>query len=414
MQDNQLIFIISQPRSGSTLTQRIIGSHPRVYTRSEPWVLLHSLYSLKQKGFQAEFDTDIWRPAFNDFIDHLPHGARRGYVKSLRRMHLNLYANYLTSTGKQIFLDKTPRYYFIIDELYEVFPNAKFILLLRNPLAVLYSILKTWIGDDFPLLARHRHDLITAIEKEVEFALADQQNKCVVRYEDLLADPTVTVQKICDYAELENSDDMIRSYFSDNISDWKYGDPVHARSKKGIDPSSEKKWLEGLVEPQVWRFFYDYLQLIGQENFEKLGYSYNETISLLLANMPLNDKDEIIRTTQGLQNYLRVNSEDLKRYDFPQKYSLLFNQIQEIKNSGINCVVYGNGSVGKTIRALMPERIVGFVDRANPIHAPKNLKKMNFDKIIISVLGREKEIINYLINELKIPRNKILTLDVGV
>lgn len=37
-------------------------------------------------------------------------------------------------------------------------------------------------------------------------------------------------------------------------------------------------------------------------------------------------------------------------------------------------------------------------------------KQSEYDVIIITVLGREKEIINYLINELKITK-KILTID---
>ena len=36
---------------------------------------------------------------------------------------------------------------------------------------------------------------------------------------------------------------------------------------------------------------------------------------------------------------------------------------------------------------------------------------MKYDKIIISVLGREEEIIKYLVEDLQIPRDKIITLE---
>ena len=405
MKDKQLLFIISQPRSGSTLTQRIIGSHPRVYTRSEPWIMLHSLYSLKQRNFQADFDAELWRPAFNDFIDHLPQGSRQGYIESLRQMHFELYENYLSAAGKEIFLDKTPRYYLIVDELYQVFPEAKFVLLLRHPLAVLSSILETWIGDDYPRLARHRHDLLTAIEKEVEFVEAVRENKCVVRYEDLLENPVGIVRQICRYAGLEYSDDLVRNYFSSDVSAWKYGDPVHAKSKSSIDTASKEKWLDGLASPQTWRFFHDYLQLIGKTNLEKLGYEYDETMSLLTDNMPLNSLAEIHRNTQSLQNCLGVgDAGGNARYDYSKKYNAFYRQIDDLKNTGCDFVIYGNGTVGKTIQALMPERIVGFVDRAD-LQNP-------FDKVIISVLGREREIRDSLINKLMIPEEKILLLDI--
>jgi|GEM_PF-1365137 len=414
MQDKQLLFIISQPRSGSTLMQRILGSHPRVYTRSEPWIMLHSLYSLKQQNFQADFDIDLWRPAFNDFIDHLPQGSRQGYVESLRRMHLALYENYLSAAGKEIFLDKTPRYYFIIDELYEVFPEAKLVLLLRHPLAVLSSILETWVKDDYPKLVRHRHDLLTAIEKEVEFVEADRENKCIVRYEDLLENPADIVRQICGYVGLEYTDDLVQNYFSSDVSNWKYGDPVHARTKSGIDATSKEKWLDGLSSPQTWRFFHDYLQLIGKTDLEKLGYSFDGTMSLLLENMPLSDLAESNAATQSLQSYLgAADVEANARYEFSKKYNSLYRQIHDLKNTRNDCVIYGNGTVGKTIQSLIPERIIGFVDRADPQHPPAKLQEMKFDKVIISVLGREREIRNFLINELMIPAEKIFLLDLA-
>jgi hypothetical protein len=40
MKQNDLVFIISQPRAGSTLLQRILDSHSKVCSPPEPWVML--------------------------------------------------------------------------------------------------------------------------------------------------------------------------------------------------------------------------------------------------------------------------------------------------------------------------------------------------------------------------------------
>jgi len=53
-QGENMIFLISQPRAGSTLSQRMLGSHPDIYTVSEPWLMLHPLYPLRSEGHQAE------------------------------------------------------------------------------------------------------------------------------------------------------------------------------------------------------------------------------------------------------------------------------------------------------------------------------------------------------------------------
>ena len=56
--------------------------------------------------------------------------------RKLRRilMYSHLYNCALKDTGKKFFfLDKTPRYHYIISEIYRTFPKAKLIILLRNP-----------------------------------------------------------------------------------------------------------------------------------------------------------------------------------------------------------------------------------------------------------------------------------------
>ena len=84
---------------------------------------------------------------------------------------------------------------------------------------------------------------------------------------------------------------------------------------------------------------------------------------------------------------------------------------KKIQNLDNNLIIYGNGTVSKTIQTLIPDKIVGYVDIADENNHPKNLKDMKYDKIIISVLGREEVIIKYLVEDLQIPRDKIITLE---
>jgi transposase-like protein len=74
IKEEQLIFLISQPRSGSTLTQKLLGAHSQIYTRSEPWLMLHPAYSLKREGLYSEYDIELEKTAFNGFIEDLPNG----------------------------------------------------------------------------------------------------------------------------------------------------------------------------------------------------------------------------------------------------------------------------------------------------------------------------------------------------
>ncbi|WP_066355835.1 glycosyltransferase [Aliarcobacter skirrowii] len=97
--------------------------------------------------------------------------------------------------------------------------------------------------------------------------------------------------------------------------------------------------------------------------------------------------------------------------DIPKDFVSIISNIIKFQNSDNKYVVYGNGTIGKTIQALIPDKIVGYVDIADENNHPKNLKDMKYDKIIISVLGREEEIIKYLVEDLQINIDKIITLE---
>ena len=105
--------------------------------------------------------------------------------------------------------------------------------------------------------------------------------------------------------------------------------------------------------------------------------------------------------------------------DFSKDFNKFFDQINSLNEK---YVIYGYGTIGKTIRALMHENIVAFVDRTSSliseeiineeVYSPKNLPNIKYDKIIISVLGREVEIIRYLVEDLHVSKDKIVTLHI--
>lgn len=111
-------------------------------------------------------------------------------------------------------------------------------------------------------------------------------------------------------------------------------------------------------------------------------------------------------------NYIKDALLKNNKQIFENNIRLFYNQLNDLSNMNYKYVIYGNGTIGKTIQALIPDKIVGYVDIADKNNHPRNLINMKYDKIIISVLGREEEIIKYLVEDLKIARDKIITLEV--
>lgn len=277
-QDGQnLIFVVSQPRAGSTLLQRMLGSHPRIHTVSEPWLMLHPFYGLRRSGYEAEYGALSAQESLRGFLDQIG-SQKQGdevYYEGVRRMYSHLYDRALEGTGKQYFLDKTPRYYLILPELARVFPKAQFIILLRNPMAVLASVVNTWKKENWFSLFQNGDDLVRAPGLLLEGIKTLGSRGVVVRYEQLISRPDEELNSICSKLGITYHPTM-KEYGNHRLPRWELGDQKgvyrHAQPVAG----NAEKWQQSLSDPQLWRLAGDYLEQLGRDVVGRLGYSYDQ------------------------------------------------------------------------------------------------------------------------------------------
>jgi LPS sulfotransferase NodH/glycosyltransferase involved in cell wall biosynthesis len=271
-----LIFLISQPRAGSTLVQRILGGHPDVHTTAEPWIMLHPLYALKEKGAFAEFDSNLAKQGLEDFTSQVPEGIDL-YIAALRQFGCTLYNRVLEISGKKIFLDKTPRYYFIIPELKKVFPQAKFIILLRNPMAVLSSTLKTWFHNDPESLkaSPNYKDVMQGPQYLIEGIRFLKEDAIVVRYEELVEDTEMTIKAICHKLGIAFQHEML-AYGGRPKPKGRFGDVIGIVKHDNAVPYYIDKWITNLKSAELYEFSLNYIKALGPDIFDVMGYPYHE------------------------------------------------------------------------------------------------------------------------------------------
>ena len=271
------LFIFSLPRSGSTLAQRILGLHPHVSTTAEPWILLPLIYSIKQQGSFSEYWHGQSVKAIEDFFNTMP-GGKKNFLHKIAQCAMRFYEE-ASDNDAIYFLDKTPRYHLIVKEILEIFPEGKFIFLWRNPLAVASSINETW-GNGRWKLHSYKIDLFKGLNNLVRSFQQHKEKVHGVRYEDLITKPDEAWQGIMDYLGL-NFDRGIVSNFSNVQLEGRMGDQTGKSVYSNLSEVPLQKWKKTMANPLRKSWCRNYLEWLGEERLQVMGYSKVELLTQL-------------------------------------------------------------------------------------------------------------------------------------
>lgn len=285
LDESNLLFLISLPRSGSTMLQMVLGNHPEIHTVSEPWIMLPILSGLEDSQVAASYDTAAAAKAIRDFCAGLP-GGRDEYYRAARVFGCTLYSKALEETGKSIFLDKTPRYHMVVSELANTFPKARFIFLIRHPLAIFSSVLSTWIwpGHSLQLLERHLPDLLDGWTNLREGLAKLEGRAHRVDYERFVSDPEENLHRITEWLGVPESKAALELKQPSNR--WRYGDPTNVYSEGGPTEKFVDKWQIFLHDPLRWCLAERYLLLLDAASLEDIGYLREDIFSELRRIRP--------------------------------------------------------------------------------------------------------------------------------
>ncbi len=262
--------------------QRVVAAHDGVATVSEPWLLLPYLYTLRRDGVNAEYTHPLLVAAIEDFCKELPAGSE-DYRRELREFVLRLYEK-AAGPGARYFLDKSPPYYFVADEIMSLFPEGKFIFLWRNPLSIIASIIETWrLGRWSPTL--FREDLFIGLPRLVSAYTANHAGAHAVRFEDLIAGDTRVWRRLMAYLEIE-FDPGALDRFNEVELGGRMGDHVGTGRYSSLSAEPAQKWAETIANPLRNMWCRRYLRFLGDERLAVMGYDGEALIDQLDA-LPL-------------------------------------------------------------------------------------------------------------------------------
>ncbi|MCH2207058.1 MAG: sulfotransferase [Lentisphaerales bacterium] len=253
------------------MLQLLLSQHSKISTSAEPWVALPFLAPITPGLHRSSYNSLWASEAIKEYLlDNKT--TEKEIQKVISSALLSVYNLAQKDKPENLFLDKTPRYYMILEKLQELFPEAKFIILKRNPAHVLKSILRTWVKDEYSKLLNYRYDLFMAPQKITQSLSNKNKNLYQTSYEEVVNDPQKTIQGICHFLQIPFEANCI-SYENEQFQKWKFGD------KSGITRhNSPKKNKSSEINDTHNDLINSYISNLGKEVMNKLGYDYENTL----------------------------------------------------------------------------------------------------------------------------------------
>lgn len=273
----QPVFIFSVSRSGSTLVQRIVAAHEGVATAPEPWILLPHAFSLRRSGVDAEYFQHLLATAVEDFSARLPQGEA-DYLEGIREFALNLY-ELAGEEGATHFVDKSPPYCLVAEEIMRIFPEGKFVFLWRNPLSVIASMIETW-GPWRPTFMTA--DLFVGMPRLLAARQAHRSRSHAVRFEDAVSGDRETWTALMRYLEIE-FDEAALTGFAEVELEGRMGDPTGRRTYRSLSSDPQEKWRATLANPVRREWCRRYLRFLGEQRLATMGYDLAQLTAELNA-----------------------------------------------------------------------------------------------------------------------------------
>lgn len=275
--DENLIILFSLPRSGSTLLQRILAADKRIASTAESWLLLPLFYSLREGNTFSEYGHTSASKAIRDFSRHFPNGEK-DYRRVIARAALDLFRK-ASPAGVHYYLEKTPRNALIAEEIMDIFPNARYLFLWRNPLAIAASMIRTF-GRGRWIIYRFEIDLYEGLDQLVRAMSLPVKHKLCLRYEDLLHSPRETLLRLSSLLDLDLDQNILRNFSGVRLH-GRMGDPTGVQEYNELSTATLDKWTQILATPLRRRWARQYLNWIGSKRLEAMGYDFSGLIQTL-------------------------------------------------------------------------------------------------------------------------------------
>ena len=225
------IFLIGFSRSGTTLLQTILRSHPNIEVIEEEPLLnsfLNSLQKITNNNFENLKKIDV------------------NEISNLKKLYLSSKEKFVKNKNNSLkYIDKEPLNIIHVGEIVRVFPNAKFLVSIRHPYdCVLSCFMQNFILNDTLVNFLNLEDSANFYDKVMKLWVSYINylpiNYHLIKYEDVVLDFEKTLKETLKFLDLPWSDKILN--FHKNSNKDLIATPSYDQVNKPIYTKSIGKW----------------------------------------------------------------------------------------------------------------------------------------------------------------------------
>lgn len=199
------IFIVGMPRSGTTLIEQIISSHPDVVSGGELFYLQKYI-----KKYFPDKETNLFKSSVLEKLEDFGPRIAENYNEEISKISKN-----------KLVTDKLPFNFIFIGLIKSIFKDVKIIHCKRSPMETCFSIYKNYFPFDELGFAYDQNELGEYYNLYSDLMLHWKKlykNEIYeIEYENLINNNEIEIRNLIDYCDLEWNDKCLNFYQNKNV-----------------------------------------------------------------------------------------------------------------------------------------------------------------------------------------------------
>lgn len=275
------IFLLGASRSGTATLRLMLNAHPNIAIPGE-----QDFFTSLPVPAETWSDPPLSDSAYEQFVTtHLKRNAStlRGLdIPSVKASILQstvsrdlripyevpLYA-WARSQGKHRWGETTPENIFFVDVLDDMFPEAQYIHLVRDPRGVVHSMNQfDQCGSDTAINATNWCEFIKRGIPFLEHTIPENR-RLSLSYEELTANPGTVAKRLCTFLDEPFTSDMldVHGWTDDTLPASRETDEETTDLRSKTNGTYHPKWVNGMTNDQI-----AVVESICQEEMTRFGY----------------------------------------------------------------------------------------------------------------------------------------------